>query len=86
MPHTYSLQNVPSSVAAGEARYHQLLADAAEARRFVPERTYHAANARTVGAALRRATRIVLIRLGVWLQGVAPKATETAPSAVSGTR
>ena len=70
MPHTYSLQNVPSYVAAGEAHYHHLLAEAAEARRFVPERTYHAAGARTVGAALRRATSIVLIRLGVWLQGV----------------
>jgi hypothetical protein len=50
MPHTYSLQNVPSSVAAGEAHYHHLLAGAAEARRFVPERTYHAADARTVVA------------------------------------
>ena len=56
MPHTYSLQNVPSYVAAGEAHYHQLLAGAAEARRFVPERTRHAGGWRTVGAVLRRAT------------------------------
>ena len=47
MPHTYSLQNVPSYVAAGEAHYHHLLAEAAEARRFVPERTRHTGGART---------------------------------------
>ena len=67
MPHTYSLQNVPSYVAAGEAHYHQLLAEATEARRFVPEPTRHAAGAWTVSAALRRATGSVLIRLGAWL-------------------
>src|SRR4051794_3877117 len=80
MPHTYSLQNVPSYVAAGEAHYPQLLAEAAEARRFVPEPTRHAAGAWTVGAALRRATGSVLIRLGAWLQEKSvPETTDTAP-------
>ena len=84
MPHTYSLQNVPSYVAAGEAHYHHLLAEAAEARRFVPERTRHTGGSGSVGAVLRRATGIVLMRLGVWLQGMAvPEATNAAPSAVS---
>ena len=84
MPHTYSLQNVPSYVAAGEAHYHHLLAEAAEARRFVPERTCHTGGGRSAGAYLRHATGIVRMRLGVWLQGVAvPKATDTVPSAVS---
>src|SRR4051794_5778333 len=69
MPHTYSLQNVPSHVAAGEAHYHHLLAGSAEARRFVTERTYKSASTRRVGAVLRRATSVVLMRLGVWLQG-----------------
>ena len=50
MPHTYSLQNVPSYVAAGEAHYHHLLAEAAEARRFVPERTCHTSGGRSAGA------------------------------------
>jgi hypothetical protein len=87
MPHTYSLQNVPSYVAAGEVHYRNLLAEAAEARRFVPERTRHAAGARTVGAALRNATSTVLIRLGMWLQGAAvPGITDTAPSPLTGTR
>jgi hypothetical protein len=87
MPHTYSLQNVPSSVAAGEAHYRHLLTEAAEARRFVPERTHPASGARTVGVARRRATSIILIRLSVWLQGAAvPEATDTAPSAASGAR
>ena len=87
MPHTYSLQNVPSYVAAGEAHYRHLLTEAGEARRFVPERTYHAAGARTVGVALRRATSINLIRLSVWLLGAAvPEATDTVPSAASGIR
>jgi hypothetical protein len=87
MPHTYTLQNVPSHVAAGEAHYRQLLAGAAEARRFVPERPRHATGARTGGAVLLRATSIVRIRLGVWRQGVAvPEATDTAPSAALGTR
>ena len=84
MPHTYSLQNVPSYVAAGEAHYHHLLAEAAEARRFVPERTCHAAGAWTFGTALRSATGGVLIRLGGWLQGMSvPEVTSTAPSTVS---
>ena len=84
MPHTYSLQNVPSYVAAGEAHYHHLLAEAAEARRFVPDRTRHTADARSAGVALRRATRLVIMRLNVWLQGVAePEATKAASSAVS---
>ena len=84
MPHTYSLQNVPSYVAAGEAHYHHLLAEAAEARRFVPERTRHTGGSGSVGAALRRATGIVLIRLGAWLQAMSvPEVTDTAPSTVS---
>jgi hypothetical protein len=84
MPHTYSLQNVPSYVAAGEAHYHQLLAEASEARRFVPERTRHTGGSRSVAAALCRETRLVLMRLGVWLLSVAePEATNAASSAVS---
>jgi hypothetical protein len=84
MPYTYSLQNVPSSAAAGEAHYHHLLAEAAEARRFVPERTRHTGGSGSVGAALRRAPRIVLIRLGSWLQGMSvPEVTNNAASTVS---
>ena len=87
MPHTYSLQNVPSSVAAAEVRYHQLLAEAAEVRRFVPEHTGHASGVRTLSAALRRTAGIHLVRIGLWLQGAAvSEAPETAPSAVSGSR
>jgi hypothetical protein len=80
MPHTYTLQNVPSHVAAGEACYRQLLAQAAEARRFAPEGPRQSAHNRPAGAALLRATRIALVRLGVWLHGVAvPRATDPAP-------
>src|SRR4051812_11149645 len=78
MPHTYSLHNVPSYVAAGEAQYRQLLAEAAEARRFVPERTYKSASTRHVRAVLRRATSIILLRLGLWLRDVTvPEAADT---------
>jgi hypothetical protein len=87
MPHTNSLQNVPSSVAAAETRYRELLSEAAEARRFVPERTRHASGVRTLGAALRHATGVHLVRLGMWLQGAAvAEATATAPAAVSESR
>jgi hypothetical protein len=76
MPHTYSLQNVPSSVAAGEAHYRNLLADAAAARRFVPERMGNAAGAPRAGEVLRRVASTARIRLGTWLRAsTVPEAT-----------